>query len=138
MRNGKRSSMWILQKECEKRIRTEIYSYIKYDNNVGHTFNRCQTYFSGIPTKPMTSRTSCNCQTTSGGTDTSHYTHVCVCVSVYALRVQFSPVTCTALIQMNSTLCANLKSICEMQLFREYFLHSLQVFLFVVCSTFSA
>lgn len=46
------------------------------------TFNRCQTYFSAIPTKLMTNRTSWNTQTTSWecGTDTSLYVRVCVCV----------------------------------------------------------
>lgn len=39
------------------------------------------------------------------------YLPICmyVCVCVCALRVQFNPVTRTTLIQMNSTLCANLK-----------------------------
>lgn len=41
------------------------------------------------------------------------YTCVCVRVSVYVLRVQFSPVTRTALIQMNSTLCAKVSARCN-------------------------
>lgn len=50
-------------------------------------FNRCQTYFSAIPTKLMTNRTSWNTQTTSWewDTDTSLYACTCMCVCVHCV-----------------------------------------------------
>lgn len=96
----------------------DLFVYWKWQQCGAHLIDVKRTFWASPQSRWLTGRAGTGRQRV--GTETSLYIFIYMCACVFVLRVQLNPVAGTALIQMNSTLCANLKSICKLQFFRVF------------------